>query len=40
MKIKDSSNFTNLTEVSGKQNSTQENNYNFKNNLIFDNGKY
>ena len=42
MKIKDSSNFINLTEVSDKYNpnSTQENNYNFKNNLIFDNGKY
>ena len=41
MKIKDSSNFTNLTEISDKfnQNSTQENNSNFKNNLIFDNGK-
>ena len=41
MKIKDSSNFTNLTEISDKynQNSTQENNYNFKNNSIFDNGK-
>jgi len=42
LKIKDSSNFINLTEVSDKYNpnSTQENNYNFKNNLIFDNGKY
>ena len=42
MKIKDSSNFINLTEVNDKYNpnSTQENNYNFKNNLIFDNGKY
>ena len=40
-KIKDSSNFPNLTEVNDKYNpnSTQENNYNFKNNL-FDNGKY
>ena len=42
LKIKDSSNFINLTEVSDKYNpnSTQENNYNFKNNLMFDNGKY